>query len=257
MSEILLTGATGTLGRALVPRLTACGHGITALSRRPPTGTATQAHWVTGDLWRDEGLAEAVAGAEVIVHCASALRGDVAAVRNLVAAARRAGRPHLVYISIVGVDRIPFGYYRSKLECEQVIAASGLPWTVLRATQFHDLILRICTVLARAPVMLVPAGFRFQPVDVAEVAERMAGLAGGGPAARVPDLCGPQVHTAADLVRAWLRAAGRSRPLLPVWLPGAAAAAFRHGGNLAPAAAAGRVTFEEFLAARAGGGDER
>jgi uncharacterized protein YbjT (DUF2867 family) len=89
-----------------------------------PVPAATR---VTGDLRRGEGLAEAVAGAQVIVHCASAARGDPAAARNLIAAARRAKSPQLVYISIVGVARIPLGYYRAKLECEELIAASGLP----------------------------------------------------------------------------------------------------------------------------------
>jgi uncharacterized protein YbjT (DUF2867 family) len=274
MTDILVTGATGTLGRALVPRLAASGHRLRILSRHPrptpatdglPLGTGPALSsasvpapaWVTGDLRRGEGLAKAVAGTQVIVHCASAPRGDPAAARNLIAAARQAESPHLVYISIVGVDRIPFGYYRAKLACEELIAASGLPWTVLRATQFHDLILRICTMLARPPVMLVPTGFSFQPVDVADVAGRLADLAGGGPGGRVPDMGGPQVRTASELAWACLQASGRHRPLLPVWVPGAAAAAFRRGGNLAPGAAAGQVTFSEFLAARPGRREQR
>lgn len=255
VAEILVTGATGTLGRALVTRLAASGHQVRALSRRPqpaPGGAPAvpAVAWFTGDLRQDLGLTEAVAGTDVIVHCASAVRGDAALARNLLAAARRTKSPHLVYISIVGVDRIPIGYYRAKLECEQLIAASGLPWTVLRVTQFHNLILRICTFAARPPVMLVPAGFRFQPVDAADVAGRLARLADGGPAGRVPDMGGPQVCPISDLASACLRASGRRRPLLPVPLPGAVAAAFRQGANLAPAGTAGEVTFEEFLATR-------
>src|SRR5262249_60932548 len=92
-------------------------------------------------------------------------------------AAPRAGAPPLVYISIVGLDLCPHGYYRTKLRTERLISQSGLPWTVLRTTQFHDLILLACTTLARPPVMLVPAGTSFQPLDVTEVAERLAGLA--------------------------------------------------------------------------------
>ena len=96
MTAILVTGSTGTLGRALVPQLTAAGHEVRAFSRRPrPSSTPPQA-WATGDLRANTGLDEALAGIDVVVHCASAQRGDQAAARNLIAAARRAGAPHLV-----------------------------------------------------------------------------------------------------------------------------------------------------------------
>jgi uncharacterized protein YbjT (DUF2867 family) len=248
---ILVTGGTGTLGRALVPRLAAPATTVRVLSRRPPPAAAAPGTWATGNLRRGEGIGEAVSGAEVIVHCATGI-GDVTAAQHLIAAARRAGARHLVYISIVGIDQHPFAYYRAKLRCERLIADSGLPWTVLRTTQFHDLLVRMFGPLARGPALPVPAGTSFQPVDVTEVAGRLAGLAVGEPAGRVPDLGGPQVRTAASLARAYLAASGRRRPVLPVWLPGRAAAAFRQGRHLAPGHAAGRVTFEQFLAARFG-----
>ena len=107
---------------------------------------------MTGDLLEDDGIEPAVAGAATIVHCAGAAKGDDEATRNLVRAASRAGAQHLVYISVVGADRIPvvsgvdrtmFGYFASKLAAEQVVADSGLPWTTLRAAQFHDLFLTV------------------------------------------------------------------------------------------------------------------
>ena len=199
MTAILVTGSTGTLGRALVPRLTGAGHTVRSLSRRPPSPSAGPGEWSTADLRRNVGLAAALDGVEVIVHCASAPRGDPAAARNLIAAARRAGALHLVYISIVGIDRVPLGYYKAKLATERLIEESGLPWTILRAPQFHELILRLCEAMARPPVMLVPAGFRFQPVLAAEVADCLAGLAGQPPAGRVPDVGGPQVRGIRDL----------------------------------------------------------
>jgi uncharacterized protein YbjT (DUF2867 family) len=250
MTAILVTGSTGTLGRALVPQLTAAGHEVRAFSRRPrPSSTPPQA-WATGDLRTNTGLGEALAGIDVVVHCASAQRGDQAAAQNLIAAARRAGAPHLVYISIVGVDQVPVGYYRAKLAVERLIEDSGLPWTILRATQFHELILRGCELLARLPVVLVPAATSFQPVSSGEVATRLAGLAGQPPAGRVPDMGGPQVRTSRDLAGRYLRASGRCRRVLPVWLPGRAFTGLRRGGLLAPGHATGTVTFDEFLAAR-------
>jgi uncharacterized protein YbjT (DUF2867 family) len=257
MSTILVTGGTGTLGRVLVIRLAGAGHKVRVLSRRPRPPSAEPHAWATGDLRRGQGIAEAVAGADVIIHCATAARGDDVAAANLMATAHRGGAPHLVYISIVGVDTVPLGYYRTKLKTERLIRESGLPWTIQRTTQFHDLILLACTALARLPVMLVPAGISFQPLDVAEVAERLARLAAAPAAGRVPDMAGPQVRSSAELARSYLRVAGRRRGVLPVWLPGAAAVGFRRGGHLAPGNAVGRVTFEQFLDRRLGAGGSR
>ena len=168
----------------------------------------------------------------------------------LIAAARKAGVSHLVYISIVGVDRVPFGYYKSKLAVEKLVEASGLGWTVLRATQFHDLLLQLFQGLAKVPVMLLPAGVSDQPVETAEVAARLAELAAGAPAGRVVDLAGPEVRTLESLARAYLKASGRRRALVNVPLWGAAYRQFRAGGHLAPEHAVGKGTFEQYLAAR-------
>jgi len=259
-APILVTGGTGTLGRLVVPRLRDAGREVRVLSRhRREGGQGVQL--ATGDLATGEGIDAAVEGTEVIVHCAGTTRGDEGKARHLVRAASRAGVRHLVHISVVGADRVPlasgidramFGYFGSKLAAERVVAGSGLPWSTLRATQFHDLLFLVVGQLARLPVVPVPAGFRFQPVDPGEVADRLVELALGGPAGLVPDLGGPRVYEIATLVRGYLRARGRHRPILPVRVPGAAAHAFRAGANLAPDRAVGRRTWEEFLADRLG-----
>ena len=258
MTRILVTGGTGTLGRLVVPRLRDAGGKVRVLSRSSRAG-GDGIEFVTGDLASGEGIAAAVDGAEVIVHCAGSSKGDEGKARTLVQAASRARVAHLVNISVVGADRVPqasrtdrtmFGYFGSKLAAEQVIAGSGVPWTTLRATQFHDLILLVARQLAKLPVIPVPAGFRFQPVDAGEVADRLAALASGPPAGLVPDLAGPKVYGVAELVRSYLAAAGRHRPIVPLRLPGQAARAFRAGANIAPGHAAGQRTWEEFLAAR-------
>jgi uncharacterized protein YbjT (DUF2867 family) len=145
-----------------------------------------------------------------------------------------------------------FGYFATKLAAEKVIAGSGLAWTTLRATQFHNLILMVAQQLARLPMIPLPAGFRFQPVDAGDVAARLVELALGTPAGLVPDLGGPRVYGADELLRSYLRATDRHRPILPVRLPGRAARAVRAGANLAPDRAVGRRTWEEFLADRVG-----
>jgi len=143
-----------------------------------------------------------VDGVGTILHCAGSAKGDEEKTRNLVRAASRAGVQHLVYISVVGAERVPvvsgvdramFGYFASKRAAEKVIAESGLPWTTLRATQFHDAMLAVVRQLAKLPVIPVSAGFRFQPVDAAEVAARLVELALGKPSGLVPDLAGPRI----------------------------------------------------------------
>jgi uncharacterized protein YbjT (DUF2867 family) len=253
----LVTGGTGTLGRLVVPRLRDAGCKVRVLSRHSHEGE--EGEYVIGDLATGEGIEAAVDGAELIVHLAGSNKGDEDKARHLVRAASRAGARHLVYISVVGADRVPvvsgvdramFGYFASKLAAERVVADSGVPWTTLRATQFHDFILMTAQQMARLPLIPLPAGFRFQPVDAGEVAERLVELALGTPAGLVPDLGGPKVYEMRDLLRGYLQARRKHRLLVPVRLPGKAARAHRAGANLAPERAVGRRTWEEFLADR-------
>ncbi len=220
MRPILVTGGTGTLGRQVVARLLAVDHDVRVLSRHNrPAVDDEPVSWATGDLRANVGLETALAGVAVVIHCASTLKGDVEAARNLIAAARLAEVSHLVYISIVGVDRQPLGqysYYRSKLRVEKLIESSGLPWTVLRATQFHDLLLRSAASMARSPGAGGASRTSFQPIDAGEVAERLVVLATDPPGGRVPEMGGPQVLSAADLARTYLRTSHRRRLVLPV-----------------------------------------
>jgi len=257
-SSVLLTGGTGTLGRLVTPMLRDAGCHVRVLSRRghePGDGI----EFVTGDLATGEGIDAAVHGVETILHCAGSSKGDEDKARNLVRAATGAGAPHLVYISVVGAERIPvvsgvdramFGYFASKRAAECVVADSGLPWTTLRATQFHDLVLMVARQLAKLPLIPVPAGFRFQPVDAAEVATRLVELSLGTPSGFVPDIAGPRIYGVTELVRSYLRATQRRRLIMPVKLPGKAAGALRAGANLAPEQAVGHRTWEDFLAER-------
>jgi uncharacterized protein YbjT (DUF2867 family) len=244
--QILVTGGTGRLGRALVPRLLDTGYDVRVLTRRTREPAAHR--WVVGDLRTGSGLAAAAAGADVIIHLATTNgRGDVATTGKLIEAATAAGRPHLVYVSIVGIDNFALGYYRAKLACERRVEDSGLPWTILRATQFHDLIADLCQVQRLLPVTLMPSKVCFQPVDVTEVADRLVTLAAGPAANRVPDLGGPEVREAAELARRYLAAIRRRRLVWPVPLPGKAIRDYRAGRHLTPNRA-GRITFDDFLA---------
>ncbi|WP_037602980.1 SDR family oxidoreductase [Streptacidiphilus rugosus] len=252
-AEIVVTGGTGVLGRAVVARLRERGEAVRVLSRRErPADAEPGLGWARADLSTGEGVDAALAGAAAVVHCATGFGGDQEAtlMRNLVAGARRAPgvtAPHLVYVSIVGVERIPFGYYRAKLAAEELLSRSGLPWTVQRATQFHDLLRALFAATARAPLMVVP-DLRFQPVDVRDVATRLAELAVAAPLdGWALDIGGPETRTAPDLARAYLAATGRHRPLLPFRLPGRTFSAFRAGGNLVPGEPYGHIAFGQYL----------
>ncbi len=223
--KALVTGGTGTLGRLVVPRLQDAGYDVRVLSRHSHDGPEG-IEMVTGDLATGEGIDAAVEGTEIIVHLAGAKTGDEDKAQNLVRAASRNGTQHLVYISVVGADRIPvtsridramFGYFASKRAAEQIVADSGLPWTTLRATQFHESMLLLVQQMAKLPVMPVPAGWRFQPIDAGEVADRLAELALDTPSGLVLDIAGPRVYEMTELVRS-LPARPRQTPADPACL---------------------------------------
>ncbi|MBP2477252.1 uncharacterized protein YbjT (DUF2867 family) [Crossiella equi] len=257
MGVVLVTGGSGTLGRAVVRALLRDGHEVRVTSRgERRAGTDPRIGWHAVDYATGAGLAEALAGVDAVVHAATGLSGkkDVALTDTVVKAARRAGSPHLVYISIVGVDRVPFPYYRGKLAAERVVSESGLPWTVLRTTQFHDLVLRVVGVLAKSPVVFVPKGVPVQPVEVTEVADRLAALAAAPPSGYAAELGGPETRPVADFLRVYLERTGRRcRIVLPFALPGKVFAAFRDGGHLSPEHAEGSVTFGDYLSANVPG----
>lgn len=250
-TPVLVTGGTGTLGRLVVARLRAAGRDVRVLSRRQHDDV-DGIGYVTDDLRKPQGIERAVRGVDLVVHCAGGPKGDDDATRTLVRAASAAGVQHLVYISVIGADRIPSGYFRSKLAAEQAIADSGVPWTTLRAAQFHDSVGMLAQKMAKLPVVPIPSAIRLQPVDPDEVAARLVELAFGAPAGLVPDLPGPSVYPFADLVRGYLKTRGKHRLMLPVRLPGKAGQAYRAGVNLSSEPITGRRIWEDFLAAQDG-----
>ncbi|MEV0199133.1 NAD(P)H-binding protein [Nonomuraea sp. NPDC050691] len=253
MSEtVLVTGATGRLGRAVVPKLAEAGYEVRGMSRAARSGGG--ATWVVADLTTGQGLAEALEGVGAVVHLASAPykgryteRVEVEGTRRLCAAAREAGVGHLLYTSIIGADRVPWGYFGTKVRTEEVVRAGGVPWSIVRAAQFHGFVDQALGLVARAGLLIVDPGVMAQPVDVRDVAERLVRRVREGPGGRTEDFGGPEILSMEEAARQWLAARRVRRPVVRVRLPGRLGAAFRGGHLTTRATPAGVITWERYL----------
>jgi uncharacterized protein YbjT (DUF2867 family) len=282
MQRVLVTGGTGTLGRAVVAALVKRGYIVRVLSRQAHPPQATDVEWAQADLTTGAGLATAVAGVDTSIHAATnapattapareparigaaatpagfgrvldAFRGgktasvDVEGTGRLLAAARAAGVGHFIYVSIVGIEHVPLAYYRHKLAAEARVRQGGVPWSIMRATQFYTLIDTVLGMLTRLPLVPLPADFRFQPCDPRDVAAWLGQAVATGPGGRLPDFAGPNGYSLGDLAKTWLAARGLRRRIVPVRLPGRAAAALRAGELTSGGPHRGRITWAEWL----------
>jgi uncharacterized protein YbjT (DUF2867 family) len=252
--NVLVSGGTGVLGRQVVARLRESGHRARVLSRRPGTGD----DWAQGDVATGAGLSEALYGIDAVVHAATAaanllrLRAtDVLGTRRLLAMAREAGVRHAVYVSIVGMEGVDYPYYRYKLEAEAVVRENIVPWTILRATQFHSLMETFLSAFSKLPgLATVPSSWQFQPVDPGDVAARLVGVVAGEPAGVLPDFGGPEVRTLGSLAVPWLAARQSHKRLVNLQLPFKFSRQFAEGRLLCPDQKDGATTFEQYLEKR-------
>jgi uncharacterized protein YbjT (DUF2867 family) len=256
VARVLVTGGTGVLGREVVPRLVAANHTVRVMSRRSGESNALgDVEWAKADMMTGEGLAEAVRDVEIIVHCASSpfkktMETDVEGTRKLLEAAKVAGVSNFYYISIVGIDRIKFAYYKAKLAAEKVIEEAGVPYTILRATQFHPLLAdTMLPTMKKGPFMYLPGSIKFQLIDPGEVADHIVATLANGPGGRLPDIGGPKVQNAKEIAAQWKKATGQSYVTIPVPAVGFLSALAK-AYNCSPEHAIGKITFAEWLANR-------
>jgi uncharacterized protein YbjT (DUF2867 family) len=247
MARVLVTGGTGMLGRRLVPLLAERGHTVVRLARGAgPDGAGERVESVRGDVRTAGDVARAARDVDTVVHAATSPRRHVRAtevegVRNVLAAVGSSGA-HLVYVSIVGVDRHRFPYYRAKWEAEQLVEASSLRWSIQRATQFHELL----DGFLGGRVFIRTPGLAFQVVDAGEVAARLAELVETGPAGRAPDFGGPEVLGIRELAAVRREVVGRVARLVPLPSLGPLRD-FDEGHHLCPDHRAGHTTWREWL----------
>ena len=238
---ILLTGGTGRLGRHVTAALHSRSLDHRILSRRPGDGH------VVADLATGAGLRTALEGVQTVVHLATSRSKDVDQTRHLLDAMAGTGA-HLIFISIVGVDRIPYGYYRDKVASENLIEASGVPFTIIRVTQFHGFVNEFLEAQRRLPVTLV-LPVSAQTIHMPEVAARLVELVEAGPSGRVADLGGPEQLSLREYAAQWQAHRGVRRAIWALRLPGKTVAAFAAGHHMSGLPGAGRVTYREYLEA--------
>ena len=243
--KIAVAGGTGVAGRHTVTALRSAGHDPIVVAR------STGADLLTG-----AGLETALTGVDAVIDAtnvkSTTKRGSTAffeaAARNLISAAEAAGVRHIVALSIIGIERVPYGYYQGKLRQEQVLQESKLPVSILRAAQFHEFAAQYLATM-RGPVVLVPR-WRAQPVAAREVGQALATLAVADPVP-MSELAGPNEEIMATMIRQVVRASGARRAVVEVRLPGKAGKAMANGGGLPNStdeALRGTQTFQAWLA---------
>ena len=245
MSQVLVTGAAGTLGTALVAKLADQGHTVRALVRHrsadfPPTVQVTR-----GDVRNPAELRAAVTGVDTVIHAATSpfrqtTVTEIEGTRAVLAAADSAGL-HVIYPSIVGADRLSGTYYRAKWQAEQLVAAARNT-TIQRATQLHPTLNKMLSHHA----FPVTAHLAFQPLDAGDLAECLAGLVEAGPAGRAEDIGGPEVLALRDLVTARRAATSQRTLLIPVPALGPLRS-LDAGHHLTPGNARGQITWHQWL----------
>lgn len=209
--KIVVIGGTGLIGTKVVKKLTEQGH--EALAASPKTGV---------DATTGRGLAEALARAEVVVDVANSPSWEDAAVlaffensgRNLARAEREAGVRHHVALSVVGTDRLQeSGYFRAKLTQERLIKGSGIPYTIIRATQFFEFLGAIAAAGAEDSRVRLPNA-SFQPIAAEDVAKAVADAALGSPVNDTIEIAGPERLPLSDLVARYLKATNDPREVI-------------------------------------------
>jgi uncharacterized protein YbjT (DUF2867 family) len=248
VAQVLVIGGTGTLGRRLTPILVERGHGVSVLSRQRAPVVPSGVVAYRGDVRTGEGLTPALDGVDTVIQAVAGTRSakatELDGMRTVLAAR---GDRHVLYVSIVGVDRHPFSYYRTKLEAERLLERSAGNWTIQRATQFHDLVDRFLGM----PVFVKTPHLRFQPIGIGDVSGRLADLVAAGPSGHVTDIGGPEVLAIEELDRIRAKVTGKRARLVPLPRIGFVKA-FDQGVHLTPDHREGTQRWEQWLAIRSG-----
>jgi uncharacterized protein YbjT (DUF2867 family) len=254
MKKILITGGTGNLGKQVVDLLLPRKEfEISILSSRANAHSSDNVKMFKGDLANNMGLANATEEAEILIHCASDARNfkeiDIEGTHNLLSSSNKKIR-HFIYISIVGVDKSNYPYYLAKHQAEKMIAGSGIPYTILRTTQFHSFVLALLQPFIENKVngvIKIPGGMKFQSVDIKEVAQKLVELSLAEASGLLPEFGGPEILSFEEIGRSYVDITRSEGVIEHTDFEGARYKLFRTGVNLCPGNKFGKLTWQEYL----------
>jgi uncharacterized protein YbjT (DUF2867 family) len=261
MDTVLVTGGTGHLGRDLVSRLKE-SYRVRVLARS--AGSDPDVEWIRGDLATDDGIGDALAGSQTVIHAATlspaARRGyivpkdllsspsdvDRDGTARLLDKAGAAGVSHFIYVSIVGIDKPRVPYLRRKLEAEYLVRQGPVPWSIARATQFHWLLDRMLGKMSRLPMVPLP-DMQAEPVDTTDFADYLVEAVGSGPSGRLADYGGPEVLTFAGVFDQWQQIRQRHARTMRIPLPSMTSEAASVMSVSGPGSSHGIITWSDWL----------
>ncbi|MTI21899.1 NAD-dependent epimerase/dehydratase family protein [Fulvivirga sp. RKSG066] len=254
MNRILVTGGTGNLGKAIVALLIKNNCDVTVLTSQNYLPTTNHVSYTYGNLAIANSLSGLENAFDIIIHCASnALNTaaiDIEGSQNLISAISTSRIKHFIYISIVGVDQSSFDYYKSKVYVEDFLIASGLPYSIIRATQFHDfiyhwLIKPIDTGLENN--LQIPSDLYFQSIDKNDVARKVLELTTLGPINKTINIGGPEVLKFEQMAEAYLFLLKRQNKIEFVPPISEMHRLFTTKINLCPRAKYGKISWCDYL----------
>jgi uncharacterized protein YbjT (DUF2867 family) len=247
--KILVTGSSGHLGTVLLKTLSNSDYEVKLTSRRKPS-FSQNFEWVYSDFMTGEGLDEAVKDVDVIIHTAtSPMKNtkeiDVTGLEILLSKVQHI--KHFIYPSIVGIDEIPFSYYRYKYEAEKLLNNHSIPYTIVRAAQFHSFVHNLFLSKPLFHRYFVPGKMKFQSVDTGEFANHLLDFIDKGPQGRVDDFCGPEIMTLREMAEQKIKINNESNQVMSIPLAGKLYKSLIQGKNTNESRKKGLVTFAEFL----------
>ncbi|MCA1065049.1 NAD(P)H-binding protein [Rossellomorea aquimaris] len=247
--RILVTGSTGQLGSTLLKQLKGSDYKLKITSRRKPNEIG-DSEWVYSDLSSGEGLEEAIKDVYVIIHAAtSPIKNsemvEVTGFKEFLSKMKHI--KHLIYPSIVGIDEIPFKYYKQKYQAENLLRSYSIPHTIVRATQFHHFVENLFLSKPLCKRYIVPGKVKFQSVDVCEFANHLIGLVEKNPQGRADDFGGPEIMTLKEMAELKVKINHETNKVLSIPLAGKLYKSISEGKNTNSNRKAGNITFGEYL----------
>lgn len=253
VQKILLTGGTGQLGKKLIEFLSGEDFLIEVLTRDTNKSLKEKVTYLNADLCQPKSLQVLISEYQAIVHWASNPKNteemDIKGTTNLIERLSNHKVENFIHISIIGIDRTDFPYYKSKLRTEEIIKNSGLPYTILRVTQFHDFVYhRILNAgNTQAETLAVPQGLKFQSIDLTDVCREVLNLLKNKPINTVLEIRGPQILSIDEILDAHIQIIALEKKVSMVPVQNEFQKLFTTGINISSHAIKGHIQWVDFL----------